>query len=155
MSDANRVLALWQRLSAVPGGKWIFSKAVASRAPYFATISPRIEDLRPNFAKVSLRKRRALENHIGTVHVIAICNLLELAMGACAEATVPGHLRWIPKGMTLDYTAKAGTDITATAETHPQDWKPGDLDVKVTAFDASGTVVVRGVIRLWISEKPA
>lgn len=154
MTDSNRVLALWNRMSGYPGGKWLFSKAVATRAPYFSTISPLIEELRPNFARASLKKKRALENHIGTVHVIAICNLLELAMGACAEASVPKHLRWIPKGMTLDYTAKAGSDITGTAEINPADWTPGDLDVKVTAFDSNGVVVVRGTIRLWISGKP-
>jgi hypothetical protein len=100
-----------------------------------------------------MKKRRAVENHIGTVHVIAVCNLLEMAMGACAEASIPRHLRWIPKGMTVDYTAKAGSDLTGTAETDPAGWRPGDLDVRVTAADDQGTPVVRGVIRLWISEK--
>lgn len=153
MSADNYVLAQWNRLSGYPGGKWLFSKVVASRAPYFKTISPLIEELRPNFAQVSLKKRRALENHIGTVHVIAICNLLEIAMGACAEASIPKNLRWIPKGMSLDYTAKAGSDIHATAEIDPAQWRPGDLDVKVTAYDSNNVVVVKGVIRLWISEK--
>jgi acyl-coenzyme A thioesterase PaaI-like protein len=153
MSTENYVLTQWNRLAGLPAGKWLFSKIVAARAPYFKTIHPLIEELRPNYAKVRLTKQRALENHIGTVHVIAICNLLELAMGACAEASIPKHLRWIPKGMRLEYTAKAGSDITGVAEINPEDWKPGDLDVKVTAYDTSGVVVVKGVIGLWISEK--
>jgi acyl-coenzyme A thioesterase PaaI-like protein len=148
-----KVLPLWTRLTQYPGGKILFSKIFAQMAPYFATINPRVEELRPNFAKISLKKRRKVQNHIGTVHVIAICNLLEMAMGAVAEASIPDHLRWIPKGMTLDYTAKAGTDITGTAEVDPAAWKPGDLDVKVTAYDTAGKVVVKGVIKLWISEK--
>ncbi len=152
---ANNVLKIWNRLSSVPGGKRLFSLAVARKAPYFSTISPQVEEVRPNFAQVRLRKKRALENHIGTVHVIAICNLLEMAMGVCAEASVPSHLRWIPKGMTVDYTAKAGTDIIGTAEVDPAAWKPGDLDVEVKACDTNGKVVVKGVIRLWISEKKA
>jgi hypothetical protein len=76
-----------------------------------------------------------------------------MAMGVCAEASGPAHLRWIPKGMNVDYTAKAGTDITSVAEINPDDWKPGDLNVTVTAYDTAGTVVVKGVIKLWISEK--
>lgn len=155
MSEHNFVLKQWQNLSKYPGGKFVFSQVVARKAPYFATISPRIEELRPNFAKVSMKKRRGVENHIGTVHVIAICNLLEISMGVCAEASIPKHLRWIPKGMTVDYPAKADSDIVATAEIDPAQWRPGDLDVKVTATNASGKVVVSGVIRLWISEKPA
>lgn len=153
MPNDNFVLTQWNRLSGLPGGKWLFSKIVASRAPYFKTIHPYISELRPNYTKVLLTKQRSLENHIGTVHVIAICNLLELAMGACAEASIPKHLRWIPKGMKLEYTAKAGSDITGVAEINPEDWKPGDLAVKVTAYDTQGVVVVKGVIELWISEK--
>ena len=75
-------------------------------------------------------------------------------MGAMAEASVPKHLRWIPKGMNVNYTAKATTDITATAEANPEDWKPGNLPVTVKAMRDDGTVVVEGTINLWISEKP-
>lgn len=151
--DATKVLRLWEKMSAYPGGKRLFSMAVARTAPYFTTISPLVHEVRPNFAKVGLKKRRRVENHIRTVHVIAVCNLLELAMGVCAEASVPSQLRWIPKGMSLDYTAKADTDIYATAEIDPAAWRPGDLEVKVTAYDTNDVVVVKGVIRLWISEK--
>jgi hypothetical protein len=56
--------------------------------------------------------------------------------------------------MTVEYTAKAETDLYATAETDPNDWKPGELNVKVAAYDANDRVVVKGVIKLWVSEKP-
>ena len=158
MADAkpssNYILDMYQRVTNWPFGGWIFSKLFANKAPYFATISPRVTELRPNFCEVRFRKRRKVHNHIKTVHVIAICNALEMAMGALAEATIPKHLRWIPKGMTLDYTAKATTDIRAVAETNPEDWKPGDLPVKVTAYRDDGTVVVQGTILLYVSEKP-
>lgn len=151
---ANPVLQLWHRASRWPGGRWVFSMMVARRAPYFGTVRPRVTALEPNRCTVVMRKRRAVQNHIGTVHVIAICNLLEMAMGVCAEASVPRHLRWIPKGMSVDYVAKAGTDITATAEIDPDAWAPGDLVVTVTATDTGGQAVVQGEIRLWITERP-
>lgn len=153
MSGSNYVMDMWQKLSPLPGGKFLISQVISRKAPYFKTVGATIEELRPNYTKVTMKKRRAVQNHIGTVHVIAICNLLEMAMGVCAEASIPKHLRWIPKGMSVDYTAKAGTDITGVAEINPADWKPGDLDVKVTAMDTNGTPVVVGVIKLWISEK--
>lgn len=153
MSNENYVLRYWNKLHGLPGGKFIMSQVISRKAPYFATVGATIEELRPNYARVSMKKRRAVQNHIGTVHVIAICNLLEMAMGVCAEASIPSNLRWIPKGMSVDYTAKAGSDITGIAEINPQDWKPGDLNVKVTAVDTNGTPVVQGVIKLWISEK--
>jgi hypothetical protein len=86
--------------------------------------------------------------------VIAICNGLEMAMGTMAEASIPAHLRWIPKGMSVDYTAKAGTDILCVAEVTPEQWQVGDMLVDVKAYDTNGVVVVQGHIKLWISEKP-
>jgi len=74
-------------------------------------------------------------------------------MGTMAEASIPSHLRWIPKGMSLDYTAKAGSDIRCTAKVLPEQWVPGDMMVEVTAYDNNDIVVVKGHIKLWISEK--
>ena len=153
MSD-NYLLNLYNKALKLPAGRKLFSLAFSRKAPYFATVSPLINELRPHFCEVKIKKRKAVENHIQTVHVIAICNALECAMGALAEATIPKHLRWIPKGMEVNYTAKADSDITVTAETRPEDWKPGDLPVTVKAMRNDGTVVVEGVIKLWVSEKP-
>ena len=149
----NYVLKLRDRCWRLPYGKRIFSSLVARRAPYFKTISPLITDLAPGRCEVLVAKTRAVQNHIGTVHVIAIVNGLEMAMGVMAEASIPAGLRWIPKGMTVDYTAKAGSDIRCIAELEPEAWAPGDVDVRVVAMDAGGEDVVRGTIRLWITEK--
>lgn len=62
-----------------PGGHWLFSRAVCLKAPYFASIAPRIENLAPHRYEASLRHRRRVSNHIGTVHAIALCNLAELS----------------------------------------------------------------------------
>jgi acyl-coenzyme A thioesterase PaaI-like protein len=153
----STVMDLYTRVSRLPQGRRIFSLLFSQKAPYFATVRPRFVELRPNYAELSIRKRRGVQNHIGTVHVIAICNGLEAAMGALAEATVPAHKRWIPKGMDVDYTAKATSDITCIAETDPGQWTGDDPDVpvRVRGVRTDGTVVVEGVIRLWVTEKPA
>jgi len=104
-----------------------------------------------------VEKRRSVQNHIGTVHAIALCNGLEAAMGALAEASIPSSKRWIPKGMDVSYTAKAVSDITCIAETDPEQWTGDDPDVpvRVRGVRDDGTTVVDGVIRLWVTEKPA
>nr|WP_233496490.1 MULTISPECIES: hotdog fold domain-containing protein [Corallincola] len=142
-------------LSKLPFSSWLFGKVISRRAPYFGTITPRITQVIPGKCECLIRKRRGVENHIGTVHVIAIANGLEMAMGTMAEASIPRHLRWIPKGMTLDYTAKAGSDIRCVAEVDQSAWQVGDMPVTVTALDDNDTVVVKGSINLWISEKPS
>jgi acyl-coenzyme A thioesterase PaaI-like protein len=151
---ATQVLGMWQRFRTLPGGTRIFSYAFTRRAPYFRSVRPRFVQISPNFASLQLPKRRAVHNHIGTVHAIAVCNGLEAAMGALAEATVPAGKRWLPKGMEVAYLAKSTSDLTCTAETDPADWTAGpDVPVRVRATRADGTVVVEGTINLWVTDK--
>src|SRR5262245_23689531 len=123
-----QVLSLYRQVSKLPQGNRIFSLLFSQKAPYFATVRPRFVALRPNYAELVVPKRRRVHNHTKTVHVIAICNGLEAAMGALAESTVPDGKRWIPKGMDVRYTAKAVSDITCIAETDPEQWTGDDPD---------------------------
>ncbi|WP_288413685.1 hotdog fold domain-containing protein [uncultured Acinetobacter sp.] len=148
----NDVLALFKSLRHIPGGLTALSKVVSRVAPYFKTVDPVIEHLDTQSCIAHIKKRRSLENHIGTVHVIAICNGLEFVMGVLAEASVPKHLRWLPKGMQVSYLAKADSDIKLTASI-AQDWHTGDFEIKVQAHTADGVLVVDGVITLWVTEK--
>lgn len=150
----NYVLRTYRKLEGKTFGSWLFSRYLAKKAPYFRTINANVTKVEPNWVECVIPKKRTVENHIGTVHVIAICNGLELAMGVMAEASIPTNLRWIPKGMTVDYVAKAGSDIRCVARVDAESWKPGDLVVDVLAYDENDTVVVQGRIKLWITEKP-
>lgn len=150
------VADLYRKSTAIPVlGERLFSMAFAFKAPYFASIRPRFTVIEPNHAEVVIPKRRAVQNHIGTVHAIALCNGLEAAMGALAEASIAADKRWIPKGMEVSYTAKATTDITCIAETDPEQWAGDDPDlpVRVRGVRTDGTVVIEGVIRLWVTDK--
>ena len=59
--------------------------------------------------------------------------------------------------MTVSYTAKAVGDITCVAETDAAQWTSADpnLPVQVRGAMADGTVVIEGVINLWVTEKRA
>ncbi len=152
----SKVVALYEKTTAIPVvGHRIFSFAFAQAAPYFASIRPRFTIMEPNHAELVIKKRRGVQNHIGTVHAIALCNGLEAAMGALAEASIPADKRWIPKGMDISYTAKATTDITCIAETDPEQWAGDnpDLHVRVKGVRTDGTVVIEGVIKLWVTPK--
>jgi acyl-coenzyme A thioesterase PaaI-like protein len=149
------VLDLWNKLSRLPQGKRLFAIGFTRKAPYFGTIRPRFVEIRPNYAELVIPDRRAVHNHIGTVHAIALCNGLEAAMGALAEASIPRDKRWIPKGMEVAYTAKATSDITCIAETDPAQWTGSDPDVtvRVRGVRTDGEVVIEGEIRLWVTPK--
>ena len=156
----SQVLSLWRTTTTLPVvgasvGKRVFSLAFAQKAPYFATIRPRFTVVEPNRAELVIPKRRGVHNHLGTVHAIALCNGLEAAMGALAEVSIPADKRWIPKGMEVAYTAKATSDITCIAETDPGQWTGDDPDVpvRVRGVRDDGTVVIEGVIKLWVTPK--
>ena len=150
--------ALYRRLAARPLGALAFSALFALKAPYFRTVRPRVREMEPHHAALSIRKRWGVQNHLGTVHAIAVCNGLEAAMGLLAEATTPRTHRWIPTGMQVAYLAKSTTDLLCVAETTPADWEvgaAGDVRVAVRALRTDGTVVVEGVITIYVSERPS
>ena len=146
---------LFKKLSKYPMGKTIFSKIAARKAPYFQSIHPHVEELTETSCIVTYKKRKAVLNHIGTMHVIAICNACEMAFGFTLEAGLPRHLRWIPKGMTVRYLKKAATDLKATCN-FPQikTLTPGDHIVPVIVTDTNGVVVVEADITVYVTERP-
>ena len=103
-------MSLWQRLAGLPGGKWLFAQVVCRKAPYFGSIRPRFVTLQPGCCEVRLTRRRAVLNHIGGVHAIAMCNMAELAAGMMTEVSIPASHRWIPKGMQVEYISRPGID---------------------------------------------
>jgi acyl-coenzyme A thioesterase PaaI-like protein len=150
------LLSLYRRMTRWPAGHWLFSRAVCFRAPYFSTISPRFVALEPGRCEVDIRDRRRVHNHIGTVHAIALCNLAELSAGVMTEATIPADMRWIPKGMSVEYLAKAvGTmraiatpDVAAVSSVEGYEWS-----VTVRVSDPAGKEVFRARITMWLSPR--
>lgn len=146
--------SLYKTMTALPQGKRLFSIAFSQKAPYFASVHLRVEEMGEHRAQVRIPKRRSVQNHIGTVHAIAACNGLEAAMGLLAEATCPPDSRWLPKGMEVEYLAKSSGDLICTATSTAKDWADGpDVPVTVEAALPDGTVTVRGTIHLWVTPK--
>jgi acyl-coenzyme A thioesterase PaaI-like protein len=155
MSQRNFALESWNRLSKLPMGKQAWSRLVAARTPYFSSIAPVMNELRPGHAEASMKKRRAVTNHIRTVHAIAMCNLAEFVGGLTAEVSTPSTHRWIPKGMTVEYVKKAQTDLSAVCDAPlPAFGNEGfDWTLPVDVRDRVGQTVLRAAITMWITPK--
>jgi acyl-coenzyme A thioesterase PaaI-like protein len=120
-------------------GPQAFSQMACQVAPYFSSINPLVTELRANAATVQVPFRREITNHLGTVHAIAMCNAAELAAGMMTDVSIPAGACWIPKGMTVEYLAKAKTDVTAVASGEGVDWQSeGDKIVTVDIHDTEG-----------------
>lgn len=154
---AGNLPALFARLSRWPGGPWLFTRMVCLKAPYFGSIRPRITALQPGRCEAFFDDRRAVHNHIGTVHAIALCNIAELVAGLMVDASTPAGMRWIPKGMQVQYLKKAQGRITASAvleQPIQRDAGAHELPVSVLLHNRAGELVCRAVITCWISPAP-
>ncbi len=151
-----KALDAWKRLSGSAFGRWVFSRIVCFRAPYFGTISPVFDVLEPGRAIARMRKRRKVQNHIGTVHAIAMANLCELVAGTLTEVSIPLSMRWIPRGMQISYIAKATTNLRAEGS-FPEivEGEALDVIVPVRVIDANDNVVVKADITMYVSPRSA
>lgn len=133
----SQTLSMYQSVGASA-----FSNMACQMAPYFSTITPEVSVLAPGRAEVHVPFRKEITNHLSSVHAIALCNAAELAGGMMTEVSVPAGARWIPKGMTVEYLAKAKSAVHAIADGSAIDWaSPGDKVVSVDIFDEAGSKV--------------
>jgi len=140
----SQVLNAYQQMD-----KQQFGKLICQIAPYFDTNSPEFISLSPGYSEVLVRKQRSLEKHIGTIHAIVMCNAAELVAGTMIDATLAEGLRWIPKGMTVQYLAKAKTDIRAVASINNTDLTTeGDKVIGVDIFDTNDILVFHADITM-------
>ncbi len=149
------VSSLWNALSQLPAGKTLFTRAVCLKAPYFGSIDPHIHELRPGYCEVHIKDRRAIHNHLGTIHAIATCNMAELAGGMATEVTIPPEARWIPVGMTVEYLRKARGDLRAVATLDPIPAHDQGVDViaNVNILDTTDQHVMKAAITMRVSPK--
>ena len=153
---AAPILHLYRRLAGWPAGRWLFSQLVCLKAPYFGSIAPRIVALEPGRGEATIRHRRKVTNHIGTVHAIALCNLAEFIGGLTCDASIPASMRWIPKGMTVEYLKKATgmMHAIATPAIEPVVANAGyELPFDVVVSNDAGEAVFRASIAMWVSPK--
>ncbi len=152
---AASTLAMFRKVGGSATGRWLFSRIVCWKAPYFGSISPRIEILEPGRCVVRLRQRRSIQNHIGTVHAIAMCNAAELAGGLATDVTIPASMRWIPKGMSVRYLKKALGVLHASArvESITESANAQDLHAIVEVRNAADEIVFDANITMWVSPR--
>jgi uncharacterized protein (TIGR00369 family) len=154
-AHGNFIRDSWDRLHRYPGGKALFSRLVGRAAPYTGTIGARIVELRDGFARVTLRDRRAVRNHLRSVHAVALANLAELTGNVAVAYTLPDDARFIVAGMSIDYLKKARGTITGECECPvPRSIERVEYDVPVTMYNEAREVVARATLRTLVGPKP-
>lgn len=155
MSGNNPVLTSWQRISVNPGGKRIFSRLLGYRSPFSASIQPTVEVLSPGHVEVSIRKRRAVLDHVGNVHSGAMCNMAELTGGLMTEVSIPSTHQWVTRSMTVEYLQEADTDLVAVsrARLRVEGVFPSEQTVPVEIRNLNGVLVFHARLSMWITHR--
>ncbi len=142
------LVSAWDRLHGVPGGKKIFSRMIDMMVPYTGSIGCEVKELRSGFAAVELTERRAVRNHLNSIHAIALANLAELCGNLALSFSMPSDARFIVGGLSVDYTKKARGVVTATSECPvPTSNERAEYEVPVVIRDASGDIVANVTLR--------
>jgi acyl-coenzyme A thioesterase PaaI-like protein len=150
---ANRTLRVFRLLSHFPFGRFIYSKLVNFYAPYTGTIKAVVTNLSPGLCTTEMKDRRSIQNHLRTVHAIALCNLCEMTMGLMVDATISPHLRWIPRAMNVQYVKKARGKLSGRSWIDPDAFAPGNITIPVEIYNMSGDIVVKTDIILSVTRR--
>lgn len=141
----DQLLSLWRRLAPLPGGRRLFGWLLARGIPYSGSIGARVRLLEPGHCILLLRDRRAVRNHLRSIHAVAITNAGELASGLAMTTALPAGTRAIVTKLSTDYLKKArGTIVVECRVTdvpHPK--VPMDVKVEAVLTDGAGEVVAK------------
>jgi uncharacterized protein (TIGR00369 family) len=123
--------------------------------PYSGSLGATVARLDPGHAVVSLRDRRRVRNHLGSVHAIALANLGELASGLAALTALPPGVRGIVTDLNVSYLKKARGPLMAESRVSmPQVQSVTEQQVLAEIRDEADDVVAR-VHATWRLAPPA
>ncbi len=147
-ASGTRLLRLWRRLAPLPGGAWLFSRMLGWTVPYSETLGARVVSLEPGHARLLMRERRGLRNHLHSIHALALANLGELTSGLATTVALPAGVRGIVTALTVDYLKKARGVIRAECTCAPPEVIAAtDFEVHTLLTDRAGDTVARITVR--------
>jgi acyl-coenzyme A thioesterase PaaI-like protein len=123
----------WGKFKGVPNGNVIFSKIVGQFIPYTGSISPLVETIEDGYAKVFLRDRKAIRNHLDSIHAIALANVGEFTTGLSVISQLSETAKAILVRIEVEYLKKARGDLISEASSKIPTDITQDTEFKVEA----------------------
>jgi acyl-coenzyme A thioesterase PaaI-like protein len=154
--SGNLLRTAWRTLSPLPGGKLAFSKILGTVNPYTGSIGARFLELGPGVAVAQLQQRRAVQNHVNSIHAAALLNLAEVTTGLALMFGLPDDARGLPINLSINYHKKSRGLVTCECRcTPPSSSEEQETDVSCTIHNAEGLLVADASARWAIGPKKA
>lgn len=147
----NRLARAVEKLARLPAPLRARARSfVLGRAvPFVGTAGLHVEEMTDRRVVVSLRNRRRVRNHIGTVHAAAIALLAETASGFVVGMNVPDDRVPVIKTLRVDFLKRVKGAMRAVAELTDAQREvilreeKGETQVTVTVTDGEGKAPVQ------------
>ncbi|VAW69628.1 hypothetical protein MNBD_GAMMA10-1013 [hydrothermal vent metagenome] len=111
----------WRFLQNKPFGRWIFNRIIRFINPYTGALKANICALDKGFARIELRDRRGIRNHLNSIHAIALTNLAEYTSGLALITLFSENIRGIPVEIKIEFLKKARGVLIAECRTQLAD----------------------------------
>ncbi|MEE2755273.1 MAG: DUF4442 domain-containing protein [Myxococcota bacterium] len=144
-ANGERLMSFWRKAQTIPGGRRIFSRLAGRMAPYTGTIKALVEELSPGYARLTMADRKAIRNHLESVHAIALVNFIEKTTGMAMVSQFPSGMRGIVTHIEVDFVKKARGLLSA--ECRAPTLKSASREqyiVSTNVTDAEGHIVAHG-----------
>lgn len=153
--DPHRVVVMWNKFGHSVLGRALFNFLLGLIVPYSGSIHAKVLSLGDGKVCIAMNDRRAVRNHLKSIHAIALANLGELASGMAMFSVVPNSTRAIVVDLEIQYLKKARGRLIATGKANPPDIidEPIKSIVEAEIKDAVGDVVATMNVH-WLLSPP-
>jgi len=144
MSKKNKLNKIVSNINSLPEFLRVktLSTLFGKMVKFTGTAGTKIEELTEQRAVISLKNKKSVQNHIGSVHAVASILIAESATGYLVGMNIPDTSVPVIKTIKADYVKRASGNMRAVATltkkqiADMQKLEKGETTVKVTVTDA-------------------
>lgn len=153
--NAHRVVKAWNKLGHNALGRKLFNLILGRTVPYSGNIKAEVLELGDGKVTIAMQDRRAVRNHLNSIHAIALANLGELASGMAMFSKVSNDIRAIVVDLEIKYLKKARGRLIATGIANPPEMITESTKsiVRAEIKDAEGDIVATVNVH-WLLSPP-